>query len=290
MLFSKIEFGIDTKLHLFDAVIKPILLYGCEVWGYENMEQIEVFHRYFLRRVLRVRKNAPKAMVYGELGEKELKYTVWKRMATFWKNLTNEGNSLAGLIYLMINDNDHENKWLLGVKNIIVNCGIPMVNTYINFVSDYEFKKYIKRKCEDLATQSWYSMLSTNSLCDCYMEFKHGLFLEPYLRKLKAKHRIQLSRFRCAPYISSGVKGRITGNHSQHCSFCHKECKVDEYHLLMVCETFRDKRVELIPKFFHSFPNIMKFDQLMNSMNIELLENLSVLCGAICNAGTSGTS
>ena len=31
VLLSKIDFGIDTKLHLFDAVIKPILLYGCEV-------------------------------------------------------------------------------------------------------------------------------------------------------------------------------------------------------------------------------------------------------------------
>ena len=50
VLFSKIDFGIDTKLHLFDAVMKPILLYGCEVWGYESMEQIEIFHRYFLRR------------------------------------------------------------------------------------------------------------------------------------------------------------------------------------------------------------------------------------------------
>ena len=156
-----------------------------------------------------------------------------------------------------------------------------MVDTYINFVSGSEFKKYIKRQCEDLATQSWYTMFTyTTSLCDCYMEFEHGLFKEPYSRKLKAKHRIQLSRLRCAPYMSSGVRD---------CSFCHKECEADEYHLVMVCEIFRDKREEFIPKIFHSFPNITKFDQLMNSMNIELI-NLSVLCGVICNAGTSGTS
>ena len=90
--------------------------------------------------------------------------------------------------------------------------------------------------------------------------------------------------------MSSGVKGRITGNHSQHCSFCHKEYKADEQYWVMVCENFRDIREEFIPKFFQSFPNITKFDQLMNSMNIELLENLSALCGALCNAGTSGTS
>ena len=153
-----------------------------------------------------------------------------------------------------------------------------MVDTYNNFVSDSEFKKYIKRQCEDLATQSWYTMFNTTSLCDCYMELKHGLFKEPYSRKLKAKHRIQLSRLRCAPYMSSGVRDRITGNHSQHCSFCHKKCKADEYHSVMVCETFRDKREELVPKFFHSFPNITKFDQLMTSMNIELINLRSVRC------------
>ena len=162
--------------------------------------------------------------------------------------------------------------------------------TYFNFVSDSEFKDYIKRQFEDLANQSWYTMLNTTSLCDCYMEFKHGLFMGPYLRKLKTKHRIQLSQFRCAPYMSSGVRERISGTHSQHCSFCHNEGKADECHLVMVCKTFRDKKEELIPKFFHSFPNITKFDQLMNSMNIELLINLSVLRGIICYAGTSGTS
>ena len=121
------------------------------------------------------------------------------------------------------------------------------------------------------------------------MEFKHGISMEPYLRKLKSKHRIHLSLFRCAPYMSLGVRERKTGNHSQQCSFCHKECKADEYNLIMVCETFREKREELIPKFFHSFPNKSKFDQLMNSMNFQLLIN-SLFCSVLCNAGTSGTS
>ena len=86
MLLSKIDFGIDTKLHLFDAMMKPILFYDCEVWGYESMEQIEIFHQYFSRLVFRVRKTAPKAFLYGELIQKELKYTLWQRRAFFGKN------------------------------------------------------------------------------------------------------------------------------------------------------------------------------------------------------------
>ena len=62
VLMSKIDLETDTKLHLFDVMIKPNLQYGCEVWGHEDTEQIEVFHCNFLRRLLRIRKSAPKAM------------------------------------------------------------------------------------------------------------------------------------------------------------------------------------------------------------------------------------
>ena len=55
VLMSKIDLEIDTKIHLIDVMIKPILLYGGEVWGHEVIEQIEVFHRKFLRRLLRLR-------------------------------------------------------------------------------------------------------------------------------------------------------------------------------------------------------------------------------------------
>ena len=38
---GKIKLEVETQLHLFDALFKPILLYGCEVWGYENVEETE---------------------------------------------------------------------------------------------------------------------------------------------------------------------------------------------------------------------------------------------------------
>ena len=33
--------SIDLQLELFDKLVKPILLYGCEVWGFGNIEVIE---------------------------------------------------------------------------------------------------------------------------------------------------------------------------------------------------------------------------------------------------------
>ena len=49
---------------------KSILIYTCDKWGPENIEQIENFHRIILGRLHRVRKRTRKAMTNGELENK----------------------------------------------------------------------------------------------------------------------------------------------------------------------------------------------------------------------------
>ena len=39
---------IDIQLILFDSMVTPILLYGCEAWGNENIDVIEKLHNYTL--------------------------------------------------------------------------------------------------------------------------------------------------------------------------------------------------------------------------------------------------
>ena len=38
---------LDLQLKLFDHTIVPILLYGEEIWGFENIEIIEKLHNEF---------------------------------------------------------------------------------------------------------------------------------------------------------------------------------------------------------------------------------------------------
>ena len=52
VLFKRIrnlDIPIDLKLYLFDHVILPIALYGCEIRGFENSQVIKKLHNYFLR-------------------------------------------------------------------------------------------------------------------------------------------------------------------------------------------------------------------------------------------------
>ena len=49
---AKLHLPIDSTCELFDKLVLPILIYGCEAGGFENIDQIEIFYRNFIRRIL----------------------------------------------------------------------------------------------------------------------------------------------------------------------------------------------------------------------------------------------
>ena len=82
------DLPFDIVTDLFDKMILPILLYGCEIWGYEDIECIEVFYRKFLKYILRLNIQTASCMVYGEEGKKPLSITIKSRMVCFWHKIT----------------------------------------------------------------------------------------------------------------------------------------------------------------------------------------------------------
>ena len=77
---EKYNLPIDIVLDLFDTMVLPVLLYGCEIWGYEKLESIEIFYRKFLRYILKVNSQTTNCMVYGETGRTPLNIIIKTRM------------------------------------------------------------------------------------------------------------------------------------------------------------------------------------------------------------------
>lgn len=75
------------QLELFDIMIKPILTYGSEVWGLNNLDSIETFYLSFLKSMLCVKKSTPNCYVYGDFGVFPLQIDIKMRIAKYWLKL-----------------------------------------------------------------------------------------------------------------------------------------------------------------------------------------------------------
>ena len=63
----KFDLPIDLQLELFDAMVLPVITYGCEIWGFDTSKDVENVQVTFFKHILNVRKTTCNAMVYGEL-------------------------------------------------------------------------------------------------------------------------------------------------------------------------------------------------------------------------------
>ena len=72
---------VSVALHLFNYIIKPILCYGCEIWGFIVKEEIERIKVQYLKYILHLPNNAS---VRGELGQFPL-HLFWKEnIIKYW--------------------------------------------------------------------------------------------------------------------------------------------------------------------------------------------------------------
>ena len=84
----QLQLPVDFMIHLFDTLVKPVLLYGSEIWAHEGTEVLEKLHLRFCKYILLVNETTCSNMVYGELGEYPLILSAQTRMIMFWANIS----------------------------------------------------------------------------------------------------------------------------------------------------------------------------------------------------------
>ena len=123
---------MDIYLNLFDQIVLSVLLYGCEVLGYENIDILEIFFRSFLKKTLKLNDQTANCMVYGESGRKPLYISIQLRMVNFWlRIITGNENKLVYQIYKLLLkmhiNNEYSCPWIKQIKNIFDKCGMRYI-------------------------------------------------------------------------------------------------------------------------------------------------------------------
>jgi hypothetical protein len=103
MLRKSLGLPIDIQLQMFDTMISPILLYGCEVWCFENNDAIESLFLQFYKIILGVKKSTPNCILYGELDRYRIEIFIKSRMIGLWKRLIcNKQDKISAMLYKLL--------------------------------------------------------------------------------------------------------------------------------------------------------------------------------------------
>lgn len=273
-----LNLSIDLQIELFDKMIKPILLYGCELWGFSNIKIIERVQLHFLKLLFNLKQSTPNVMVYGEFGVYPLDIDIKTRMISYWIKLI-EPNSLkfSSLLYKFMfhNTSEKSTKWLDHVRNVMINCGFSGFWDAQKVDNPRWLTQSIKQKLKDLYVNEWFSDLENSPSCINYRLYKNTFILENYLLKLPNPMKRNFCLFRTRNHrlpIETGKWFNIDIT-ERKCNLCNVSLG-DEFHYLLCCNKLILERKRYIKSYYYQQPNILKFNKLMNIRNIKELKNL----------------
>ncbi len=286
-----ISIPIDLQLKLFDSLIEPILLYSCEIWGFENLAILEKIHLQFLKRILSVRSSTPSFMVYGETGRYPLEIKIKLRILNFWVKLLQYEDKLCSnmyqLLYSMHQSRAINSKWITYVKSLLDDTGLSYVwnNQCILHTNDIKFT--VKQILSDQFIQKWHSYIEQASRGEFYSMFKTEFCLENYLLRLRTDKRVYICKIRCSNLkfpIETGRWNNIP-KHERFCNLCNLKEIGNEFHYICTCQKVEivQLRLKYIPSYFVRNPSENKLSGLLSFCNVKVLNNLAIFLKKVSN-------
>jgi hypothetical protein len=131
----------SAKLKLFDHLVAPILLYGCEIWGPKKIKlsknnnfqffnlcdklPAEKLHLKFCRYIIGCNKSSSKAAVRGELGRYPLLLRIWVQSCKYWTHINSKNEDT--LVYharVAQESTKAENTWYNNLTHMLQFCGL----------------------------------------------------------------------------------------------------------------------------------------------------------------------
>ena len=182
---------IELKIDLFNKMVKPVLLYGCKLWGIGNTEPLERIQLKFLKYIFHLKTSTPSFMVYGETSCMPLSFDINCRLISFWTQLPdteNNCNRLSTLIYsvlyILYRNGKCKSLWLDKIINLINTNGFGGIwSPQTNFNRKW-FTVAFKQKLKDQFLQNWNTSVDQASSGTNYRLNKYSFEKNNYITYL----------------------------------------------------------------------------------------------------------
>ena len=271
-------------------MIKPIVLYNCEVWGHEKLTDntIEKLHLQFCKQILGVHPKASNSAVLGELGRFPLKIEVQIRVIKLWTKILSMPESILMKQsykeeYDGISDGVSNNKqsWSNTVRVYLEQEGFTETwqrqTTQADFLNDYE------RKLKEKYANVWYSDLQAQDKLRTYKKIKTNFSKELYLKEFSDFNKVSpIAQFRVSAHTLNIERQRYVypkiPADKRLCPLCN--VPEDELHFLCSCKRYTTERAKLYQSVRVILPQLNdltdeeKFIEILTSQNVQTVLSL----------------
>ena len=275
---------IKTILHIFDHTIKPIILYGSEIWGLlmippkhkntakdiaKHMEnnklaQLEIN---FYKKILGVKRTTSNLAVRGELGRHPITIYAIANTLKYIESIKLKPDTKLvkqTLTELTQPNNKTNSHFLRYTENLLTYLN----TTPPNQLTKTSIKKYyntIVHKLQIKYEEHWHQQINlTTSRTNrggnklrTYNTFKQTFHLEPYLLNIdNPTHKKNVTKLRVSvhPLNIEALRGTIRDPNLRSCPTCTTEVE-DEKHFTMKCPIYAEERNKLLETCFSTAPN-----------------------------------
>ena len=266
---------IDTNIFfkLFDAQVKPMLLYAAEIWGINKYETIEKVHTFACKKLLGVSTRTPNTVIYGEVGRYPLYIDSATLVLKYWFKITQlQEDRLPKLAYNRGKREVNNKKgWVQTLKNNLETNGFGNVWLNEGTGNMKRFIKIYKQRLIDQFKQNWHDKVMNSERYNIYKTIKEEHKKEDYLNYIPiAKYRKTLTRLRIGIIELNYNKRFNEPNADTSCPFCTEV--ETEKHFLLDCTTYNQLRSKYISRHWITLNNVNLNDLLTNA-NKEIIRS-----------------
>ena len=280
----------NTLLDTFTSLVKPIMLFSSEIWGYElkpDTNAIENLFNKFCKHILGVHRNTTNLAIQGELGTFSLLIDVKISMVSYYLYLRQLNNHLITDLLTenktMHAQNNNRRSWISMVEQVINENSINITSyqyktkrigdSNTKLLNQDKLKALLKTNLQSKFKEIWSTKTTKMSKLSFYRQHKINHKFEEYLTLLEnRRYKSAITKLRCSAHrleIEIGrynrIRNEVTGKmeplprEKRLCDIC-KEKVEEEYHFLFECQVNKQLR-----------------DKFLNEMNTLIGDNFKTM-------------
>ena len=275
---------VSVFFKLFDAQVKPMLLYASELWGLTRFRSVESPHLFACKRFLNVLPRTPNAMAYGELGRfplfidstvSAIRYWL-KLQKMFLVRLPRQAYEMDKKRFLRSPGNEVDvHNWACSIKRCLDVCGFSYVWLNGGVVHEKAFLRAFRQRLIDCHKQEWFSKIMESDRFSTYCSFKSLLQPERYLTYITInKFRNIFVKLRLG-IIDLNVNKRYNAVPNM-CPFCPSV--ENELHFLLHCPKYQELREKYILKYFTDKVHVPPLMFLLQNESMHITRSVAMYC------------